>query len=314
MRRARPLSDKKKPSKPPPPPKTKSKKKRQKTGPIKCPVWVKSPNASHPELDKVLERPFLSAIFFNPAHKSFGYPVPGRDKPHVLGGLHNRLRTKFFGKRDLPKVQNLVSVFGFDLLYSKQDRKWKGKPLQLPSSKGDGSKADKQLEAAIAKGAFPDASSSDYARSVWEHWASIGHVPILSQLPVVLTKANVCTAGDYFTRCEADGTLHLWELKTGWPLPLVSEKEASHWFSAPLDGVKDTPQNRWQLQVEMTRIAYEREMGMKIDACHVIHAWLERRLGYDVYATKVKVLSLLEDLDPPGWPTQMNLNAAYDKL
>lgn len=83
-------------------------KKAKKTKPgeskkLKCPVWVKSPINEHPQLTAVLERPFLSTVFFDPVYKCFGYPVPGRDRPHILGGLHKRMKTKFFNGVEMPR-------------------------------------------------------------------------------------------------------------------------------------------------------------------------------------------------------------------
>ena len=206
---------------------------------LKCPVWVKSPTNEHPQLTAVLERPFLSTVFFDPVYKCFGYPVPGRDRPHILGGLHKRMKTKFFNGVEMPR----------------REFKKGTKPRRIGSSKGDGSKADKELELAIGAGQFKARDNDGpYSYAVWKHWESIGHVPIAAQLPVVLPGANLCTAGDYFTICTEDGTLHLWELKTGWPVDCKKVRI----FEAPLDLVWDLPRNRWQLQVELTRLAYEK--------------------------------------------------------
>jgi hypothetical protein len=275
------------------------KKSRASVKKVKCPVWVASPVSvkRHPEMDAVLARPFISTVFFNPATKSFGYPVPNKDAPHVLGGLHARMKTKFFRGVELPKKTKIV-----------------GKPRKMPSSKGDGSRADRELERAIASGAFPLADEGiggAYARAVWDHWASMGHTPIVAQLPVVIVRANVCTAGDYFT-VGPDGGLHLWELKTGWPYTRKDGVRESK-MSEPLAHVENTAFNRWQLQVELTRMAYQREMGMKIDQSHVIHAWREREEGYHKYTTRVRVMTH-EDLTPPGWPASVDMDAVYARL
>lgn len=273
------------------------KKPRASVKKIKCPVWVANGTGkTHPELERVLARPFVSTVFFNPGSKSFGFPVPDREHPHILGGLHARMKSKLFQKIELPKVTKIV-----------------GKPRRLPSSKGDGSRADRELERAIAAGAFPPQGGKEgaYARAVWNHWVSLGHTPVLSQLPVVMTRANLCTAGDYFTVCDEDGSLHLWELKTGWPVS--DPKQPPGKMSAPLETVDNTAVNRWQVQVELTRMAYEREMGMKIDGAHVIHAWQEREEGYHQYTTRVKVIGHA-DLTPPGWPAAVDMSAVYQAL
>lgn len=76
------------------------KKPRASVKKVKCPVWVATPNASakHAQIKSVIERPFVSTVFFNPTTKSFGFPVPDRDQPHILGGLHARMKSKLFQK------------------------------------------------------------------------------------------------------------------------------------------------------------------------------------------------------------------------
>lgn len=272
------------------------------------PVWT-TPDAlvaegrgktGHPGLDAQIAKPFLASIFIDQQTGCFRFPVEGQEHPHTLGGLHVRMRQKFFKNKELPVRPPS-----------------KGKePRRLASSKVEGSRADRALEKAIKTGKAPPATSK-YAAAVWKYWEETGHRPVLAQLPVVLPRQNIATAGDYFTvhtdAVTGETRLHLWELKTGWPYVYKNVAEAGV-MSAPLDHVWMTTWNRWQLQVLITQMAYERELGLVIDGgSHVLHAWLERPFGLSGYECRVKAIEPAE-LDPPNWTTTVNRDAIYSAI
>lgn len=269
-------------------------------------VWTRPPGKGplHPEIDRVLAKPFLATVYIDPVTRCFRFPVEGRD-PHILGGLHVRMVQRYFRKKKMPLRQ-----FSTGSLTMRK----------LPSTKQDGTRADRVLEKAIASGKPPTAEGirghSPYATAVWNYWKAHNHVPILSQLPVILVAANIATAGDYFT-LHTDPetgkvTLWLWELKTGWPI--VPTKKTREIMDAPLEHVWLTPWNRWQLQVLLTKLAYERELGMIIDGgARVIHTWRERPFGLETYETKIRV-DEPDQLDPPNWTTYTDKDVLYDSL
>ncbi len=275
------------------------KKQKQKQ---KGPVWT-APDATdgktgHPGLDAQLSKPFVASVFIDAESGCFRFPVEGREHPHTLGGLHVRMRQKFFKNKELPV------------------RPPAKEPRRLASSKVDGTRADRALEKAIKTGQAPPATSK-YAAAVWKYWADNGHRPVLAQLPVVLPKQNIATAGDYFTvhtdPVTGEQRLHLWELKTGWPYVYKNVAEAGV-MSAPLDHVWMTTWNRWQLQVLITQMAYERELGLVIDGgAHVLHAWLERPFGLSGYECRVNAITP-EELNPPNWTTTVNRDAIYNAI
>jgi hypothetical protein len=76
----------------------------------------------------------------------------------------------------------------------------------------------------------------------------------------------------------------------------------------PLGFVALTARNRWQVQVMLTRIAYEKELGMKIDEAHVVNVYATRRREY-----KVEVIAPSR-LEPADWPDLVNRDVLYESL
>lgn len=257
------------------------------------PIWTRPPGNGpiHPELDKQLCKPFLSTIFIGRQGNSESYKYPlGNGEYSKMGGLKERMRFRFFHGT---KIKGSSS----------SSKKYRG------STAEKGSTADKSIEIAIATGVEPPVSFSSHSYAVWSYWKKNGHTPVLAQLPVVLVNANLITAGDYFTlhKCPLTGrqTLWLWELKTGYK----TNTRKPDMMAEPLGHVPLTPRNRFQLQLLLTKIAYEKELGMKIDHWRVIHVWEHK----DGKSCDVEVLEPSE-LDPPYWAQKVDENLLYSKL
>jgi hypothetical protein len=212
----------------------KKKAKKQVVAPV-GPLWTRSPGPLHPEIERVIAKPFLATIYLDHEFGGFRYPVPN-NLPARTEGLHHRMLRRFFRGVELPKRR-----------IPKKDAK------RLPSSELDGKRADAALEQCIRTGQPPPGPGrvgcSAYATAVWNYWKENNHRPILAQLPVVIPHANVTTCGDYFTvhtnPITKRETLHLWELKTGWP----HNPKNPDPMMPPLAYVWLTPRNRWQVQV-----------------------------------------------------------------
>jgi len=259
----------------------------------KGPIWSRPYDGHklHPELEKVLAKPFLATIHVSPDVGGLTYPIAdGSGRLARLQGLHYRMLHRFFWRIKVNK--------GSSSKYGKS------------SSAAKGSNADGCLDMAISTGCAPSNEASPYAAAVWNYWKRNNHQPVLSQLPVVLIAANCITAGDYFTLHTDPRTQHvtlwLWELKTGYKARPRDPK----YMAPPLRHVPLTPRNRFQLQVLLTKIAYEKELGLKIDGgCRVIHVW-------EVKDTDVCDVEVLEphQLDPPNWTEQVNVDELYAAL
>lgn len=288
----------------------------------KGPIFVRPADGKpiHPELEAVLSRPFLSTIYVDPKTRSLRYPMADGRGVAIMDGLHRRMLYRFFQGIELNNT------------YSKKP--W---PKRLRSSKEEGSRADNALAEAIRTGQPPPsahhAGASDYATAVWEYWKEHHHRPVLAQLPVIIIHALTATAGDYFTvhRCPftKKETLCLWELKTGYPKGKKND-DAEYNMTIPmppLPGFEEIPNppkeqvpltsvNRYYLQVLLTQMAYERELGLKIDGTvQVINVYKEREdmpkgASRPTYKCKVDVYGP-EHLVPTRWPDRVIKDALY---
>jgi hypothetical protein len=268
----------------------------------------------HPALDEQLRKPFLSTIYVDPVIQSLRFPRGEGQSDALMDGLHRRMLHRFF--RGIP-LNNKYTASAW--------------PKRMRSSEEEGSRADRALAECIRTGLPPPPANhkgtSCYAAAVWKYWHENHHRPVLAQLPVIITHANTATAGDYFTvhRCPFTGreTLCLWELKTGWPKP-DKKPLAMTIPMPPLPGgtepefVPLTSMNRYYLQVLLTQMAYERQLGLRIDGTvRVINAYRERGPRVDgekpVYKCKVAVIGP-DDLEPKGWPNRVLKDELYAGL
>lgn len=93
---------------------------------------------------------------------------------------------------------------------------------------------------------------------------------VAAQLPVLCTELQCVTQCDYIARNIHDGSLHVWELKTGWPV--VPRSPPS--MRGALSGVACTPFNQWDLQCAWTARALERDARLPLGGeGRVIHVW-----------------------------------------
>lgn len=272
---------------------------------IPGPLWKRTPGNGplHPQLDAVLKRPFVSTICIDGNIRGFKYPLDANDMSRgfaLMKGLKKQMARRFW--REHPEVKRKRPKKGWKL--------W-------PSDNELGSRADREIENAIAYETVP---VFPYAVAVLDYWRERGHRPVLAQLPVIMmnrskTSTRVCTAGDYFTLWlnpeNGEEELWLWELKTGWPH--VPRKP--HIMSHPLAYVDLTPFNKWHLQLLYTKLAYEKEMGMKIDQSRVIHCWKKTVKQGDTTDVEVDTFKwVTKELPPPDWVQELDEDEIYYAL
>lgn len=289
------------------------KRPRNKIKPVRAPVvkrriWVRpdAPGPIHPEIDRQLSKPFLSSIYIDEDRGCFRYPVNGQPDA-IVEGIHKRMLRRFFRNIPLPKMRITIA----------------GKTKRLASSMEEGSRADTVLEECVRTQQPPPPPGhrgcSPYATAVWNYWMENHHRPVVAQLPVVFSRFNVATAGDYITIRTDPQTgwqsVWLWELKTGWP----ATPKNPEIMAPPLAHVPMTAVNRWQLQLMLTRMGYEKELGMSFSGgAHVLHVWKEREgdhegAGEGEYTCRVHVV-LPEELNPPNWPLLIDRDTLYESM
>jgi hypothetical protein len=276
------------------------------------PIFVRPADGKpiHPALEEQLKKPFLSSIYVDARTQSLRFPRPGGLPPAIMDGLHRRMLYRFFRGIEL------------DNAYTK--KAW---PKRLRSSQQEGTRADNALAECIRTGQPPPPANhkgaSEYASAVWAYWKEHHHRPVLAQLPVVIIHALTATAGDYFTvhRCPFTQreTLCLWELKTGYPKKYKEEEEQPTTMTIPMPGGETVPLtsvNRYYLQVLLTQMAYERELGLVVNGTvRVINVYKEREdmpkgATRPTYSCKVKVIGP-EHLTPPRWPERVLKDQLY---
>jgi hypothetical protein len=253
---------------------------------IPGPLWSVKPGELHPELARVTAIPFLAGIAIDDKTEGHYFTLNGKKEIH--DGLHKRMHRRFFRK------------------YKKKHRKITKKTRRFPSTKKDGAEAGGNVEAFMRGDGVLD-DMNPYAIEAINWWIANGHQLQASEIPVVLPHARIITRGDFFTVKHNTETnkdeLWLWELKTGYPhVPRHPIRMAS-----PLITVHCTPWNIYQLQLLFTRMAYERELEMKIDHSRVIHVWKERAKDKS-FSYKCAVYA------PPKWVEEQDLDLLYRQI
>lgn len=100
------------------------------------------------------------------------------------------------------------------------------------------------------------------------------------------------TKADVITRCERDGTLWLWEVKTG--APIAFHISQGNFTREPLADIPCTEKHIWLLQLHYTHQALETMAGLHIDGgARVIQ----------VHARKGQRNLIIEEHAPPAWLT-----------
>jgi hypothetical protein len=193
------------------------------------------------------------------------------------GGIHTLLKALFYSHYQSNRSQRdhaRVNVVG--------------------SSAAQGQLVDAQLDLAV-EGREPPAKQKWHRMTLalLEFWKARGHTLQATQVPVELANGwGRMTKADVITRCEADGKLWLWEIKTGYPIGFYRKQK---WFrSAPLLDVPCTQENIWFLQLHYTHQALHTSAGVRIEGGARI---------LQVYAKKGEKQLHVEERAPPEWLT-----------
>jgi hypothetical protein len=193
------------------------------------------------------------------------------------GGIHTLLKALFYAHHQSNRSQRdhaRVNVVG--------------------SSAAQGQLIDAQLDLAV-EGKKPEGRKKWHrmTTALLEFWKARGHTLQATQVPVELANGwGRMTKADVITRCEADGKLWLWEIKTGYPIGFY--REQGRFKGVPFQDVPCTQQNIWFLQLHYTHQALHTSAGIHIEGGARI---------LQVYAKKGEKKLLVEERAPPQWLT-----------
>lgn len=232
-------------------------------------------NKLHPSISKYIEQSELvkTSGFDN---ESGCYYFEKNGKPIQCGGLLTSLARKHY-----PHVKT-------DVVVGKQNRRKKSVNVR-GSSSAQGKRVDKEI-GEILNGTR-SMGRNKLTNALLQHWVHMGHTLLVSQLPVEIPGWDKMTQADLITRCDADGSLHLWEIKTGMPIGLY--RKDGMLCGQAFQNVPYTKFNAWHLQLQYTRACLEKSASIPIPIAqsHVIQ----------VYETKKEPFIVVKQHEPPKW-------------
>lgn len=212
---------------------------------------------------------------FNEVTHCFHYTKDG-GRPVQCGGIHTLLRQLFYPHHQSNRSQrdhSRVNVTG--------------------SNAKQGQLIDAQLDLAV-EGKQPQGARKKWHRmtlALLAYWRDKGHTLQASQVPVELANGwGRMTKTDMITRCEADGKLWLWEIKTGYPVGFYRKQKT--FTSPPFTDIPCTQENIWFLQLHYTNQALYTNAGIRIEGGARV---------LQVYTKKGEKAPIIEERAPPSW-------------
>lgn len=179
----------------------------------------------------------------------------------ACGGLIKALEWQFY-----PNYKN-----------NRSKRKWKRTKVR-GSTKEQGKIVDSGITKVVGTGKRP-ARLHKMSAALLDYWKVAKHTLQAAQLPVVVGQWNKMTQADLITRNEADGSLWLWEIKTGFPV-------GGFRHQGTMRHTKDVPctkYNIWQLQLHYTKLALQ-AAGVEITHSRIIQIYTkEKKLQIKVH-------------------------------
>ena len=227
-----------------------------------------------PQLARYLHSQVPQTAHFNEETHCFHYT---KDQRAVqCGGIHTLLKQVFY-----PHYQ------------SNRSQRDHARVNVVGSNAAQGQRIDAELDLAVEGKKPTKGKWHRMTLALLEYWKARGHTLQATQVPVELANGWArMTKADVITRCEADGKLWLWEIKTGYPVGFYREQKK--FAAAPFKDVACTQQNIWFLQLHYTHQALHTSAGLRIEGGARI---------LQVYAkTGVKQL-FVEERVPPAWLT-----------
>lgn len=229
----------------------------------------------HPALTKYLHSEVPQSARYSDTTKCFHYLKDGREVQ--CGGIHTWLQ----------------EIYYKHYKFNRSQRNHKRTKL-VGSTKAQGQRVDDELMLAV-EGRQPAGRKQWHPMTVAlrQWWRARGHTLQACQVPVELANGwTRMTKADVITRCEADGKLYLWEIKTGAPVGFYVAQ--GKFQGAQFADVRCTHENIWYMQLHYTHQALETMAGLRIEGGARI---------LQVRAEKGRKSFVIEERAVPQWLT-----------
>ena len=222
----------------------------------------------HPSLQAYIEGEFVKT--FRLTNRKFTFCVNG--VRHRVGGIHRKLQARFYPIFNRGKRSRGVQ--------------------KKSSSRKLGNGCDAGVFKYIATGKKPRQAM---ARALIVHIEeTLKHTLQVAQLPVRIPELFCASQIDLMTM-DADGELHLWEVKTGYP----KKWKKDNGFIRRMPKVRNCSANHWELQRHYYALGLMRDVELKMKNTHVVNVFKEckqKQTSYCVQARK-----------KPTWTKELDL-------
>jgi hypothetical protein len=206
----------------------------------------------HPSLCRYLMTPVAQSARYVD-DKGYMYNKAGRDIS--VGGLVNALKYRYY-----PHYKD-----------NRSKRKWKSTKIK-GSSASKGKKVDSEI-ALACQGPIKGKQNPMAARLLQYFQKELGHVLQAGQVPVELPGGWMkMTQADLLTLDPKTGKLHLWEIKTGFPVGFHVKQGKFMGIEGNVDCKK---LHIWHLQLHFTKLAL-RAAGVEVEEANVIQIYEEK--------------------------------------
>lgn len=211
-----------------------------------------SEESLHPALREYFARPDVRSVCYDEAQRRFAMVTQDGATLHC-GGIHRFIKHKHFPRGMKPITRRTYSTHK------------KGSSRQI------GTAVDNAVMVCVqADGARPKRINK-YAKTLFDFLDTTQYTLQASQVPVYLPGVDRITTADLITLTPDMKSLAVFEIKTGFPV-----NRQGVYMKEPLQNVRATATNAWQLQVAYTALALQ-NAGLPVTEWHVLSIYHEKK-------------------------------------
>ena len=223
-------------------------------------MYTTTPHNLHPSISSHLSTPLIASVGRNPVNGKFTYEEDGRKKE--CGGIIWQLKKFYYPK------------------YKEPTRNGKAKRRRRTYQRGSTDKEGIEVHAQITKfvglGDKRPKRMKAKTRAILNHLENeLGHTLQASEIPVFIPGWSIVTQADLITMDKA-GKLGMLKIKAAFPSAGYRTQKQEPNMRPPLQAVKSTKYNHWQLQREYTHRALV-NAGVQIEESRIIQVKTDKR-------------------------------------